>query len=358
MPEKPRVVITHWVHPEVIRLLAEECEVIPNDSRETLPREEILQRCQGAQGLMVFMPDSLDESFLETCSDLRIVAAALKGYDNFDVAACTRRGVWFTIVPDLLSEPTAELALGLLLGLSRNILAGDSLIRSGEFAGWRPQLYGSGLTGKTLGIVGMGGVGQALSQRLLGFDLKVVYCDPRPLPKDEEKALKLTRLPFQELLKGSDFLVLAIPLSPATLHLINAETLKAMKPGSLLINPGRGSVVDELAIANALAQGHLQGYAADVFEMEDWARPDRPQEIPRALLKNTGQTLFTPHLGSAVDEVRRDIALEAAGNLLQVLRGGKPRGAINRPDEAGFPRNMVYISEKAWAPGKAGREGG
>jgi phosphonate dehydrogenase len=330
MPEKPQVVITHWVHPEVIRLLGKECLVIPNDTRDTLPREEILRRCQGAQGLMVFMPDSLDESFLQACPGLRIVAAALKGYDNFDVEVCTRQGVWFTIVPDLLSEPTAELALGLLLGLSRNILAGDRLVRSGEFPGWRPWLYGSGLTGKTLGIVGMGGVGQALAQRLLGFDLKVVYCDPRPLPRDEEKALRLVRATLAELLKVSDFVVLALPLNSSTLHLLDADTLRLMKPGSMLINPARGSVVNEQAVARTLAQGPLKGYAADVFEFEDWARGDRPLGIPQALLENTGQTLFTPHLGSAVDEIRRDIALEAAGNILQALRGETPRGAINQ----------------------------
>jgi phosphonate dehydrogenase len=333
MPEKPRVVITHWVHPEVIRLLSKECQVVPNDTRATLPREEILGRCQGAQGLMVFMPDAIDASFLEACPDLRIVAAALKGYDNFDVAACTRCGVWFTIVPDLLSDPTAELALGLLLGLARHILPGDRLIRTGEFLGWRPQLYGTGFTGKTLGIVGMGGVGQALAQRLLGFDLQLVYSDPRPLPQDEERALRLTRVTLGGLLAKSDFVVLAVPFNPATLHLINAGTLEIMKPGSLLVNPGRGSVVDEQAVAQALAQGHLRGYAADVFEMEDWARPDRPGGIPRALLENTGQTLLTPHLGSAVAEVRRDIALEAAGNILQALRGQRPRGAINELEE-------------------------
>ena len=338
MTTKPRVVITHWVHPEVIRFLSKNCEVIPNDSRETLPREEIIRRCQGARGLMVFMPDSLDAAFLEACPDLGIVAAALKGYDNFDVAACTRRGVWFTIVPDLLSEPTAELALGLLLGLSRNLLAGDRFVRSGEFAGWRPQLYGPGLTGKTLGIVGMGGVGQALAQRLLGFDLKVVYADPRRLPQDEEKALRLIRVSLKELLKKSDFVVLAVPLNSSTLHLIDADTLAIMKPGSILINPCRGSVVNEKAVAQALARGHLHGYAADVFAMEDWARPDRPAGIPQALLDNPGQTLFTPHLGSAVDEVRREIALEAAHNLLQALRGQRPRGAINLPEEGSFAK--------------------
>jgi phosphonate dehydrogenase len=266
---------------------------------------------------------------LEACPDLQIVAAALKGYDNFDVAACTRSGVWFTIAPDLLSEPTAELALGLLLGLARHILPGDRFIRTGEFLGWRPQLYGTGFTGKTLGIVGMGGVGQALAQRLLGFDLKLVYCDSRPLPRDEEKAWRLVRVPLAELLKTSDFVVLAVPLNSATLRLIDAATLDLMKPGGLLINPCRGSVVNEQAVAAALAAGRLKGYAADVFEMEDWALAERPGGIPGALLQNTGQTLFTPHLGSAVAEVRRDIALEAARNILQALRGEKPRGAIN-----------------------------
>ena len=128
--------------------------------------------------------------------------------------------------------------------------------------------------------------------------------------------------------------MLALPLNPATLHLINAETLEIMKPGSFLINPCRGSVVDETAVAQALARGRLQGYAADVFEMEDWARQDRPLGISPALLENTDQTLFTPHLGSAVDEVRREIALEAATNILQALRGEKPRGAINELAES------------------------
>jgi len=328
MSAKPLVVITHWVHHEVIRLLSEECQVIPNDTRDTLSREEIVQRCQEAQGLMVFMPDTIDAAFLQACPSLKIVAAALKGYDNFDVEACIRQGVWFTIVPDLLSVPTAELALGLLLGLTRHILPGDRVIRSGEFSGWRPQLYGAGLTGKTLGIVGMGGVGQILAQRLMGFDLKVVYSDPRSLPRDEEKALRLTRYSLPALLTSSDFVVLAVPLNPDTLHLINVHTLESMKPGSFLINPCRGSVVDEQAVAAALSSGQLRGYAADVFEMEDWARADRPRAIPRALLENTNQTLFTPHLGSAVDEVRRDIALEAADNLLRALRGERPRWAV------------------------------
>lgn len=329
MAPKPKVVLTHWVHPEVIQYLSRDCEIIPNESRETLPREEIIRRCQGAQGLLVFMPDTIDDSFLALCPDLRVIGAALKGYDNFDVEACTRRRIWFTIVPDLLSEPTAELALALLLGLARNLLPGDRFIRSGKFVGWRPQLYGTTLQGKTLGIVGLGGVGRALARLVRGFDLRIWYTDPRKLSPAEEEALKVRRMTLLELLQGSDFVVLAVPLTPETWHLINSDNLKLMKPGSFLVNIARGSVVDEVAVAQALEAGRLVGYAADVFALEDWARPDRPREIPAALLADTSSTLLTPHLGSAVDEVRREIALEAAANILQALRGEKPRGAVN-----------------------------
>ncbi len=169
MARKPKVVVTHWVHPEVIDYLSRDCEVVPNDTRDTLPREEIIRRCQGAQGLLVFMPDTIDDSFLDACPDLRVIGAALKGYDNFDIAACNCRGIWFTIVPDLLSEPTAELALALLLGLARNLLPGDRFVRSGQFAGWRPQLYGTTLQGKIIGIVGLGGVGRALARLVRGL---------------------------------------------------------------------------------------------------------------------------------------------------------------------------------------------
>jgi phosphonate dehydrogenase len=328
---KPQAVITHWVHPEVIELLSQRCVVIPNPTRESLPRGEILQRTKNAQAIMVFMPDMIDDDFLRTCSHLKIVSAALKGYDNFDVEACTRHGVWFTIVKESLTIPTAELAIGLLIALSRRMLAGDRFIRSGRFVGWRPQLYGMGLSGRTLGLIGMGAVGRAVAKRALGLEMTVLYEDITPLPKEQEKAWNLTRLPLEELLARSDFVMPLLPLQPDTFHLINSRTIASMKPSSFLINICRGSVVDELAVAEALASGHLAGYAADVFEMEDWARADRPRFLPQALLENIDHTFFTPHLGSAVDEIRRDIALEAARHILQALNGEKPEGAINSP---------------------------
>lgn len=328
---KSKVVITHRVHEEILDFLRTSCEVCANQSPDTLEREELLRRGTDAEGLMVFMPDSLNAEFLDRCPRLKIVAAALKGYDNFDVAACTQRGVWFTIVPDLLTVPTAELAIALLLGLTRKIVEGDRYVRSGAFRGWRPHLYGTGLSGHTLGIIGMGAVGQALAKRLRGFDLTLLYNDVRELPATIEHDCGVRRASLGDLLATSDSVVPLLPLTSETVHLINRDTLTAMKPGAFLINVCRGSVVDEQAVAEALAAGRLGGYAADVFEMEDWARTNRSRTIPSALLQAVDQTLFTPHLGSAAREVRLEIERQAACSILQALNSEVPSGAVNRP---------------------------
>lgn len=328
---KPKVVLTHWVHPETIEYLEAHADVIPNTTRETLPREEILARAKDADAIMVFMPDSIDEAFLEACPHLKIVGAALKGYDNFDVAACSRRGVWFSIVPDLLTIPTAELTIGLMLAVARNMGPGDRAIRSGGFAGWRPTLYGMGLAERTVGIIGMGAVGRALTRRLAAFDMRILYCDPVTLPAAQEQAWAARRVDLPELLSGSDFVVPMLPMTDQTLHLIDAEAIARMRAGSYLINACRGSVVDEQAVAEALTSGHLAGYAADVFELEEWARADRPTGIAQSLLDNTEHTFFTPHLGSAVASVRLEIELQAAANIIQALQGLRPAGAINGP---------------------------
>lgn len=328
---KPKIVVTHWVHPEIIELLQTVGEVVPNNTRETLPRAEVLERAKDADALMAFMPDSMDAEFVAACPKLKIVGAALKGYDNFDVEACTRRGIWFSIVPDLLTIPTAELTIGLLLGLTRHLPEGDRRIRSGAFQGWRPELYGTGLTGRSLGIIGMGAVGRAIAKRLAGFDMRLVYSDKLGLDREQERAWGLERLSLDALLQSSDFVVPMLPMAPDTFHLINADSIARMKRGAYLVNACRGSVVDEQAVATALASGHLAGYAADVFEMEEWTRTDRPAGIPQALLDNRTQTFFTPHLGSAVQEVRLEIERQAACNIVQALSGQKPVGAVNNP---------------------------
>jgi phosphonate dehydrogenase len=328
---KPNVVLTHKVHPEVIQRLETVANVKPNLSCDTLSRNEILSRCADADAMMVFMPDRIDESFLAACPKLKIISAALKGYDNFDVAACTRRGIWFSIVYDLPTIPTAELTIALLLGLTRHMAEGDRRVRSGGFRGWRPELYGTGLTGRTVGIIGMGAVGRAIAQRLSGFDVQIIYSDQVVLADEQRQAWGARQVELDELLATSDFVVPMLPMTPGTLHLLDADAIAKMRPGSYLVNACRGSVVDELAVVEALKSGQLAGYAADVFEMEEWARPGRPTAIPQELLDNTHQTFFTPHLGSAVQEVRLQIEHEAASNIIQVLNGERPSGAVNRP---------------------------
>jgi len=319
--ERPRVVVTQPVFPETLAILEPHAEVILGPpSRD-------------ADAFMVFMPDALDEEFLRDCSRLKIVAAALKGCDNFDVEACTRLGIWFTIVPDLLTGPTAELALALMLGVSRNVLAGDRLIRTGGFQGWRPILYGTGLAGSTVGLIGFGAVGQALARMLQGLSCRVQYHDP----------FVDGSTPLDSVLATSDFVLPLVPLTPQTFHMLGREALGRMKRGSYLINVSRGSVVDEETVADALESGQLAGYAADTFEMEDWARADRPREISPRLLRLTDRTLLTPHLGSAVASARREIERAAANNILQALRGERPAGAINNP---AAPRNTSVSSRK------------
>jgi phosphonate dehydrogenase len=201
-------------------------------------------------------------------------------------------------------------------------------MRSGTFEGWRPVLYGKGLDRSVVGIVGMGAVGRAIAARLAGFGCRILGVDPgRELPDGVAPA------DLDGALTASDYLILAVPLTPATFHLIGREALKRLKADALMINIGRGSVVDEAAVADALDAGALGGYAADVFEMEDWALESRPRAIDARLLAHPS-TLFTPHLGSAVDRVRLEIAMQVADDIAAVLAGRLPRYAINEPAPA------------------------
>lgn len=308
-----RVAVTNAIFDETRNLLSKRCVLVD--------RSDV-----SADGMLAFMTDRVDEAFLATFPNLKIIACALKGYDNFDVEACTRRGVHLTIVPDLLTDPTAELTIGLMIAVSRQVMVGDQHIRSGSFQGWEPRFYGQGLDGSTVGIVGFGAVGQSISKRLSGFDTRILITDD-PVPEETPPGIEVASL--DRILGESDFLVLAVPLSDQTSHLINRDRISMMKQGAFLINPARGSVVDESAVADALESGHLAGYAADVFEMEDWAKPSRPKEIEPRLLAMPEKTVLTPHIGSAVTTVRKLIEQEAALNILDYLDGAMPRGAVN-----------------------------
>eukprot|EP00747_Dinoflagellata_sp_TGD_P169760 gnl/TRDRNA2_/TRDRNA2_199595_c0_seq1.p1 gnl/TRDRNA2_/TRDRNA2_199595_c0~~gnl/TRDRNA2_/TRDRNA2_199595_c0_seq1.p1 ORF type:complete len:389 (+),score=52.01 gnl/TRDRNA2_/TRDRNA2_199595_c0_seq1:73-1239(+) len=324
-----KVVVTSRAFPETLQLLeSASLQVVANDCDEPWPAEVLASHAAEADALMCFMPDTIDSAFLARCPQLKIIGCALKGFDNFDVQAATDKGVWITYVPGLLTEPTAELAVGLIIGAGRNLLAGDSLVRSGKYAGWRPVLYGRGLHRATVGIWGFGAVGQAIAARLSGFGCAEIRIHDVANRSKEAAELGCIETDMLGVLR-SDVVVSAVPLLESTRHGISQQAIAEMTPNSLLVNISRGSVVDEAAVAAALRTGLIGGYAADVFEFEDWALPDRPRCIAPELLSSPN-TLFTPHLGSAVVEVRKAIECSAASTIVQWARGEQPDNVLNR----------------------------
>lgn len=325
MTALPRIVVTNRIHDEVRSRLEIHGQVDMNDALEPWSPAQLAVKLRGASAMMGFMTDRLDDAVLAQASELRIVACALKGYDAYDVEACTRRGIWLSIVPDLLTEPTAELALGLAIALARQVRAGDAYVRHADYAGWRAHLYGSGLHGATAAVVGLGRVGAAIVERLRGFGCAhILGVDPHVRHPATQAAT------LEQAVGSAQFVFLAVPLRPDTRHLFGPALLARAPAGQYVINVGRGSVVDEDAVAAALRSGRLGGYAADVFACEDWGLPDRSERIPPALLE-APHTLFTPHLGSAVHNVRLAIEHRAADNIIAALTGRAPADAINRP---------------------------
>ncbi|MFC3228814.1 NAD(P)-dependent oxidoreductase [Marinibaculum pumilum] len=333
MAQDELVAVTNRIFPETRDRLMQAVRVAANDGETPWPEPQLRAALAEATGLMAFMTDRIDAELLAAAPRLKVIGAALKGHDNIDLEAATRAGVWVAIVPDLLTAPTAELAIGLMLALGRHILEGDRGIRAHGFAGWRPRLYGCGLQDMTVGLVGYGLVGRAIASRLHGFgchllahDLQAPAGRPAGLPGEP---VSFRALP--ELLAVSDYVVLALPLTDRTRHVIDAGALAQMKPGARLVNPARGSLVDEEAVADALERGRLAGYAADVFACEDWAQADRPRGIDPRLTAPGAPTVLTPHVGSATTAARRSIELAAAESILDALAGRVPRCAVNDP---------------------------
>lgn len=323
--ESPRILVTNPIHAEVRDRLEAVGSLDMNAAIEPWTSAQLAERLRGADAMIGFMTDCVDAQMLKEAPRLRVVACALKGFDSFDANAITNAGVWLTIVPDLLTEPTAELAIGLSISLARHVMQGDAQVRSGSFRGWRPRFYGTGLAGSSIAVVGLGQVGQAIVARLAGFGCaRVMGVDP------DMRMQGVETVSLAEAMVQSDFVFVAAPLTAHSRGLLGKSALGQSKPGQFIVNVGRGSVVDEEAVADALEEGRLAGYGADVFACEDWSLPDRPAVIPKRLLAHRN-TLFTPHLGSAVRNVRIAIEHRAADNIIAVLEGREPPDAVNRP---------------------------
>ncbi|WP_181774846.1 2-hydroxyacid dehydrogenase [Amycolatopsis pittospori] len=311
------IAVTRWIPDEAVKVLAEVGEVKLSRADRPLTPDELREFVRGASAVVGMLHDRIDGEVAEAAGpDLKVVANVAVGYDNVDVPALAERGVTVTNTPGVLTDATADLAFGLLLAVTRRLGEGERLIRSRTpWSFHLGFLLGSGLQDKTLGVVGLGQIGQAMARRALGFGMRIVYSGRSRLSEEVEKTLGAEYVSFTELLERSDVVSLHCPLTPETRHLIDADALKTMKPGAYLINTTRGPVVHEAALADALEAGEIAGAGLDVFEAE-------PEVEPRLLeLENV---VLTPHLGSATVETRTAMAVLAAENVASVLTGGNP----------------------------------
>jgi glyoxylate reductase len=269
-----------------------------------------------AEGLIALLTVRVDEALLDRAPRLRIVANAVVGHDNVDVGACRARGVMVTNTPDVLTDASADLAMALLLATVRRLPQAERSLRAGEFHGWRFWDYlGGDITGATLGIFGMGRIGQAVAARALGFGMRVIYHSRTRLPRDREAELQATFVDWDALLATSDILSLHAPSTPQTRHILDGAALRRMRRGSYLINTARGTLVDEAALVDVLREGHLAGAGFDVYEFE-------PRVTPGLL--DLDSVVLLPHIGSATHRTREAMALLAARNVHAVLSGGEP----------------------------------
>lgn len=277
-------------------------------------RSELLSDVRGAAALVCLLTDRVDAELLDAAGpSLRVVANMAVGHDNIDVAACAARGITVTNTPGVLDEATADLAFALLLATSRRVVEADAFVRSGEPWSWRPDLF-VGLdvsSGATLGIVGLGRIGLAMARRARAFDMRIVATLSRSAG-EEAARLGIETLPLPDLLVASDVVSLHCPLTPDTRHLVGAEELRLMGPGSVLVNTARGPIVDEAALAAALADGTIGAAGLDVFENEPAIHPD---------LLTLPNVVLLPHIGSAGRATRDRMAMLAIDNARAVLAG-------------------------------------
>jgi glyoxylate reductase len=315
---KPKVLVTRRLLPEALAFLEEHAQV--DGGRGAISREELKEKIRDKAGILCLLVDRIDREIIEAAPRLRIIANCAVGYDNIDLAAARQRGILVTNTPGVLTEATADLTWALILAVARKIPQSDRYTRERRFRGWELDLFlGREVSGKRLGIIGLGRIGRAVAMRARAFRMDIVYSDPRRVTEAEEKELGLTWLHLDELLRTADIVTVHAALNQETRHLLSREKLRLMKKQAILVNVARGSIVDEGALAEALARGELWGAGLDVYERE-------PKVHPRLL--QLDNVVLLPHIGSATDETRLRMAMTAARNLVQGLRGERPDNLV------------------------------
>lgn len=318
---KPKVLITKRIYPEPIELLRPHCEVDYVNSDDGLPAEELVERARGCTAVVSQLTDRLRADVIERLDGVRVIANVAVGYDNIDVPAATTRGILVTNTPDVLTETTADFAFALLMASARRVVEAHAFVHSGQWSRWLIDLLvGQDIHHRTLGVFGMGRIGQAFARRARGFAMKVLYADSVALAPEVESELAARRVSKEELLRESDFVSLHVPLMPETKHFIGAAELALMKPTAILLNTARGPVVDEAALVEALREKRIAGAGLDVFEEEPKVHP--------GLLELSNVTL-APHIASASVATRRRMSEMAVENALAVVQGQRPPNLLN-----------------------------
>ena len=317
---KPKVLATRPLFEAARAILDAACDVEYWKQPERIPREELVRRIKDKQALVCLLTERVNDELLHAAPKLRIASNVAVGFDNMDVAACTKRGVVATNTPGVLDETTADFAWTLLMAVARRIGEGEALARSGNWKGWDlDQLVGTDVWGKTLGLVGFGRIGRAVARRASGFQMKVIYTDAVRVAQNIEQELHAEYRDLNSLLAESDYVSVHVPLLEETRGLFNAPRFARMKPTAFLINTARGPVVDEAALVHALERGKIAGAALDVFENEPFIHP--------GLKRNN--VVLAPHIASASLETRTKMSCIAAENVVALFSGQRPPNMLN-----------------------------
>jgi len=312
-----KVLVTGRLPEEVMAVIRKEHHVEAHVEDRPMERQGLLDLVGDRDGLLCMITDRIDEEVLDRTMHLKMIANLAVGYDNIDVAAATVRGILVSNTPGVLTDATADITFALIFATARRVVEGDRRTRAGEFRFWAPlHFLGREVSGKTLGIIGLGRIGRAVARRAKGFDMQVLYHSRQRLKVSEENELGVSYADFNGLLEQSDFVSLHVPMTHETRHLIGLRELGAMKPSAYLINTSRGPVVDEQALLEVLRERRIGGAGLDVYENEPALTPGLAE------LKNV---VLLPHVGSATIETRTRMGLKAAENLLAGLSGKGPR---------------------------------
>ncbi len=318
---KPKVLVTHRLLHEAIAYLKEHVDLEVGTQKAFLTKEELIEKVKDKEGILSLLTAPIDKDIMDVTPMLKIIANCAVGYDNIDIEYARRKGIMVTNTPGVLTETTADLSWALILAVARKIPQADTFARAKNYLGWQLDLFlGKEITGKCLGIIGMGRIGKAMAQRAMGFQMKIIYTDPKELPEEEKQKYNASCVPLDELLRTADIVTLHTTLNPQTHHLISRGQLRLMKQDAILVNVSRGPVVDELALAEALEEGQIWAAGLDVYEREP--------AIEERLL-SLDNVVLLPHIGSATYETRLKMAMMAAKNLIQGLSGQKPDNLVS-----------------------------